>query len=420
MTADSSTITKQDAVPAQEEMARKEQLAKRLCIAQGLMMTAVTMVVPTRAPMVAAIKNGDAAATAKAMGAMTTVAGVLELVINPILGKLSDQYGRKPFLLLAPTVNSVLHTFVAMFPKSLPMQFVDRMISGMFIFGFIAPAHAAMADLFASSPQTLGVKMANAGTFFGVGCALGPLIGSKLGGARSFAASAAAFVATWFYVFFNFTETLPVANRKQFKLSDVNPVAFLKLFKTHTLKWLVSTTALQSFGDYVNIYDINNLFMMKVLNYGPSEIGNFATTVGVSQILGGKVTSNLIKQIGLKQTALLSNAMWILGMAMMGTARNTKQAFLALAIWTFGHQRSSPVDAYLQKYGGAEGMGRGEIIAAKGNMLAWAKIAIPLLYSNTFAWATSNGRNFPGLPYFLICGITALAQCSFWNAAPQD
>merc|ERR1740138_1674485 len=191
-------------------------------------------------------------------------AGIIELVLNPVLGKLSDQYGRKPFLLLAPTVNAVLHCLVAAFPGALTMQFIDRMISGMFIFGFLAPAQAAMADLYASNPQRLGIKAASAGTFFGVGCALGPLIGSKLQGAKSFFASAVAFVATWIYVNTQFTETLSKSSRKQFKFSDINPVAFLKLFKTKTLGWLVSTTALQSFGDYVNMYDINNLFMIKV------------------------------------------------------------------------------------------------------------------------------------------------------------
>lgn len=400
--------------------ARKDEIAKTICIATGVMMTAVTMVVPTRAPMVLKIKKGDAAATARAMGLMSTCAGIIELVLNPVLGKLSDAYGRKPFLLLAPTVNCVLHTLVAAFPGALAMQFIDRMISGMFIFGFAAPAQAAMADLYASNPQKLGIKAAQAATFFGVGCALGPFIGSKLQGGKSFLASAVGFVLTWLYVNSQYTETLSKEKRKEFKISDINPVAFLKLFRTKTLGWLATTQALQSFGDYVNIYDINNLFMIKVLGYGQSQIGNFATTVGCTQIAGGQFTGGLIKKVGLKPATLISNLSWIVGMAMMGTARNTKQAFLALAIWTFGHQRAVPVQSYVQKYGAAEGMGRAEIVGAAGNLLAYAKILIPLLYSNIFAWATSNGRNIPGLPYFLICALTGLSQLAFQNAQPED
>merc|ERR1719310_2122101 len=128
----------------------------------------------------------------------------------------------------------------------------------------------------------------------------------------------------------------------------------------------------------------------------------------------------MIKAFGLQNSTLAMNMLWILGMAMMGTARNTKQAFAALAIWTFGHTRSTPVDTYLQKYGAEQDMGRAEIVGAAGNMLAYAKIMIPLLYSNVFAWATSNGRNMPGLPYFVICAITGMSQLDFMNAKADD
>jgi len=215
-------------------------------------------------------------------------------------------------------------------------------------------------------------------------------------------------------------ETLTDDRKKKFNASDINPVAFLKLFKDKTLGWLAVTTGLQSFGDYVNIYDINNLFMIKVLGYDQGKIGNFATTVGVTQILGGKITGTLVKSIGLKNSQVFSNALWAIGMAMMGTAKTTQQAFTALFLWTFGHNRNTAcVSPYLQKYGSAAGMGRAEIVGATGNLNAYIKVLIPLFYSNLFAWATSGGRNMPGLPYFAICALTGLSQATFWQAAPE-
>jgi len=397
-----------------------EERARKLCIAAAFMMTAVTMVVPTRAPMVLQIKKGDAALTARAMGLMSTFAAIIELVVNPILGKLSDEHGRKFFLMMAPAVNAFLHSLVVLKPMSLPMQFIDRMISGSMIFGFAAPAQAALADLFSHDPQKLGVWTAGYGMYFGLGATIGPLIGSKLGGARSFFFSSLTFLAAMLYVQTSFEETLSESSKKKFKFSDINPVAFLKLFKEKTLTMLSCATALQSFGDYVNIYDINNLFMMKVLNYGPSQIGNFAMTVGLTQTAGGFVSKEVIKKVGLKQFTLFANLMWAIGMSTMGTARTTAHAFFALFLWTFGHQRNSGVSTYMQKYGQKQDMGKAEIIAANGNLLAYIKVLIPLFYSNLFAWATSNGRNMPGLPYFVISTLTMLSQIAFFAAAPQD
>lgn len=400
--------------------ARKDQIAKTLCIGTAIFMTAVTMCVPTRAPMVLLIKKGSAAETARAMGLMSTCAAIIELIANPIIGKMSDEHGRKPFLALAGCVNAFLHMCVAANPMSLTTQFADRMISGSMIFGFLAPAQAALADLFATNPARLGVWGATFGMYFGMGTTFGPLLGSKLGGPKSFFGSALVFLASTLFMSTQLPETLDPANKKKFKFSNINPVAFLSLFRERTLGMLGITTALQSFGDYVNIYDINNLFMMKTLNYGASEIGNFAMVVGVSQIVGGKVTQLLVRSTSLKQAALFANIMWAIGMSIMGTARSTSQAYLALALWTFGHQRNNSVAAYMQKYGAKLDMGRAEIVASSGNLLAYVKVMIPLFYSNMFAWATSNGRNMPGMPYFVISVLTAVSQFAFMQAAPED
>jgi len=410
----------QDGAAGATEDAKLEKRARILCIACGMWMTAVTMVVPTRAPMVLQIKKGDAALTARAMGLMSTCAALIELVVNPILGKLSDEHGRKLFMMMAPVVNAFLHTLVAARPNSLSMQFIDRMISGSMIFAFLAPAQAALADLFSHNTNKLGLWTAEYMMYFGVGTTIGPLIGSKLGGARSFFLSSLTFLATLAYINTTFEETLPESSKKKFKFSDINPVAFLKLFKDRTTGLLAGAGALQSFGDYVNIYDINNLFMIKVLGYGPSQIGNFATTVGITQSVGGKVSKEIIQRVGLKPFTLFSNMMWAIGMSTMGTARSTAHAFFALALWTFGHSRNSGVSTYMQKYGQAQDMGKAEIIAANGNLLAYIKVLIPLFYSNLFAWATSNGRNMPGLPYFMISTLTMLSQLTFMAAAPQD
>merc|ERR1719382_1752582 len=162
------------------------------------------------------IKKGDAAATAKIMGLMSTAAAIIELVVNPILAKMSDEYGRNPFMTLAPIINGVLHSCVAALPMSLPTQFLDRMISGSMIFGFLAPSQAAMADLYGKDPAILATWAAKAGMYTGIGTTLGPFIGSRLGGARSFLGSAITFLVALMFVQSNLRETLRDESKRKF------------------------------------------------------------------------------------------------------------------------------------------------------------------------------------------------------------
>jgi len=400
------------------EVARKEEVAKNLAVSAGLMMLSVTMIVPTRAPMVLAIKNGDIAATARSMGIMSSCAAIVELFVNPVLGRMSDQYGRRPFMMVAPLVNAFLHSMVALMPTNMTMMFVDRMISGSMIFAWAAPMQAAFSDLFAD-PKQLAMAGAKSGTFFGLGCAIGPFLGAKFGGARSMLASAVMFVITSLWISAKIPETLKDESKKEFRLAASNPLAFLNLFRTKTLASLTATLGLQSFGDYANIYDINNLYLKSEMDYGQQQVGTFAMSYGFTQIAGGLIGQTTIKSFGQKTHTLIQNVMMIVGMGLLGTSRNGRQLAICLMALMFSHQKSTGVGAYLQKHGTAAGMGRGEIVASTGNLNAIIKVFAPLVYSNLFAWATTHGRKVPGAPYFLIGFLTALSQLAFQQCDPD-
>merc|ERR1719491_2060899 len=105
---------------------------------------------------------------------------------------------------MAPCVNAFLHGLVAL----------------SMIFGYVAPAQASMADLYAKEPVKFGANMAQWGANFGLGCALGPFIGSRLQGPKSFFASAIMFLVAAAYMR-SIPETLQAENTKKFKISDI-------------------------------------------------------------------------------------------------------------------------------------------------------------------------------------------------------
>lgn len=391
----------------------KKRTVSRLSVASGLFISAVTIVAPKRAPMVLTIKRGDAAATARLMGLMSASAAALELVINPVFGRLADKYGRKPFLLLAPAMISASHLAVGLFPTSLVMAFADRTISGAMILSFVLAQNAALSDLF--SGQELVLALCQNGTALGVGSALGPLLGARMSGARAFKASAAMCIATCVWTWTNFSETLRRENVKEFSIVACSPLRFVELFRGKVMSSLAGIVGLQSCGDYINFLDVSFLNLKSNLGYGPSELSNFATAIGVSQIVGGKAMEILLKVAGQRSATFVSNTMWMVAMALLGSARSTLQLGLALVALTFGHQRGTAVGAQLMKHGQAAGMGGAEVAAAKANLMAVLKVFVPALYGNLYAWGTSRKRPIPGLPFYGIAMLTGLAQLIFWT-----
>jgi len=398
-------------------MERRESTAARLVLAEFMFVTAVAMVIPTRAPMVLEIKKGDAVATARILGLMSSIAAFIELFINPVFGQLSDMFGRKPFLLIAPAVDAFLHTLVAAFPRALPVTFVDRMITGSMIFAFKAPLSASLSDLF-TGPR-LAVWLARQGSAFGLGLGVGPYVGAKIGGAKSFFWSSVMFLASMLYVAGTLPETLPLDDRKKFNIAACSPLRFLKLFRGRVMSTLAVTVGMQSFGDYLNVYDINYLYLKTVFDVGQTEVGRYASAVGVTQFISGNVMGRAIKAIGQKGATLGANVMWSVAMGLLGSARSVRQIAVSLFAMCFGHMRNSAVSAYILKHGQDAGMGRSEIVAAQANLLAVLKVFIPLFYGNLFATATSNGRKMPGAPYFFIAFVTLLSQLCFWTVDPD-
>merc|ERR1712129_305485 len=105
----------------------------------------------------------------------------------------------------------------------------------------------------------MGGAGAKLGGYFGAGFAVGPFLGSLVGGQGAFALSTCFFTAAAAYVSKNVKESLAESQRKPFDIAAVAPFSFLKLFKTQAMTTLSVVLGLSSFAEYANIYDINFL-----------------------------------------------------------------------------------------------------------------------------------------------------------------
>lgn len=254
-------------------------------------------------------------------------------------------------------------------------------------------------------------------SFWGLGMIFGPFLGGMIGG--NFGPDWGFCSSSWFYfaaailISQTVPETLSEEKRRNAPVLDaaaMNPLRFLKLFKNRTTATLALALGFQDAGNFANVYDIQNLFFFKTLNYAPQDVGNFSTLWGVTQLIGGRAAKYTIKAWGGQMHTTVSNLLTAATYFCWAGARTSTGMGLVLVLAVLQHQRSSVVQAQLREMAVKKGVGQtAEVTAAMQSWLAVLKVLWPLVYARLYVYFTTAGRNQPGMPYYMI-GVLALAS----------
>src|SRR3954470_19498581 len=193
---------------------------------------AMGIVIPVLPKLVESFEGGDTARAAEMFGAMNTAWGVMQFLFMPVLGMLSDRFGRRPVILIS-CLGLGLDYFVMALAPTLAWLFVGRVVSGITAAN-ISTAFAYITDV------TPAEKRAGAfglmGAAFGLGFVLGPALGGVLGGIDPrlpFWVAGVLALVNAAYGFFVLPESLPTEKRATFAWSRANPVGSLKLLRSH-------------------------------------------------------------------------------------------------------------------------------------------------------------------------------------------
>jgi DHA1 family tetracycline resistance protein-like MFS transporter len=163
----------------------------------------------------------------------------MQFLFSPLLGSLSDKFGRRPVLLFSLFFNGIDYVIMACAP-TLPWLFLGRFLSGIAGASFTA-ASSYIADI--STPENRSVNFGVIGAAFGIGFIIGPALGGFLGqmGPRvPFWASALLCAINVIYGYFVLPESLDKANRRNISLKEANPFLVLKLLKKYPLVWAMT------------------------------------------------------------------------------------------------------------------------------------------------------------------------------------
>lgn len=194
------------------------------------------LVIPVMPKFVQMLSHGGTDIGARYYGLLLSLFGLMQFIFSPLLGCLSDRYGRRPILLISLFFNGIDYIILAL-ANSIPWLFVGRTLTGITSASFTT-ASAYIADV--SKPEERAQNFGIIGAAFGLGFIIGPAIGGMLGHydpRAPFWGGAILSLANLLYGYFILPESLKPENRRQFKLREANPVGALAMLGKYPVVW---------------------------------------------------------------------------------------------------------------------------------------------------------------------------------------
>ena len=261
---------------------------------------------------------------------MITAFSLMQFVFNPIWGRLSDRFGRRPILLIALFGTAVSHVLFAL-SGSLEMLFATRILTGLFS-ATVPTAMAYISDVTSSEERAKGMGLV--GAAFGLGFILGPAFGGILsgwGGIRLplFGAGMLSLAALAF-AFFSLSETVDTKNpvrRDYDRFNLLNLLRALRHPKLGVLFLIFFTVSLA----FSNLETVFALYLERVFDYSTTQAGYFFAMIGfISAFTQGVLIGKLAKRFG--ETRLITVATLILGLSFIMLPLTNRVVFFTMAV----------------------------------------------------------------------------------------
>lgn len=359
------------------------------------------IVVPVVPNLVVRLSDLSPAAASVWVGALLAAFSAMQFLCAPLLGALSDRFGRRPVLLLSLSGVCVNYLMLAWAP-SLAWLFVGRLITGATAAN-VSAATAYIADV--TPPAERAQRFGLVGAMFGLGFVLGPAMGGLLGGyglRLPFLAAAALAGLNVLYGVFVLPESLAPERRRAFAWRRANPAgtlgvvaadpAYVRLAFAWCCAWF-ALGALQS--SFVLANDLR-------LGWGPRENGAALAAVGVgSAVVQGFVVRRLVPRLGERRAALLGYVLAAAAYLLFAFAVRGWILYAAIAVQALGAISGPAVQAMVSVRAGPER--QGEVQGALASLQGLTAIVSPLIAGWLFGVFAPLG--LPGAP-FLLAALT--------------
>ncbi len=342
-------------------------------------------------------------------GVFVALWALMQFLVSPIVGSLSDRYGRRPVILLSTAGLAIDYLLMALAPN-LWWLAAGRIVSGITTASFTT-VYAYMADI--TTPENRARGYGLIGAAFSAGFVAGPLLGGVLGEwspRAPFWAAAAMSALAFAYGAFVLPESLAPDKRMAFSWSRANPLGALRLLRSHQeLTGLAVVNFLLYFAHHV-FSAVFVLYAADRYGWGAWQVGLLLAMVGaLDMLVQGTLTGPAVRRFGDRRTMIIGLCFGALGIACMGLAPTGwlfVAAMLPNALW--GLAMPTIQSLMTQRVSESE---QGQLQGANNSVGAIAGVVSPVFFGWVYSRSVGPEAALPfiGTPFLIAAGVLAAA-----------
>lgn len=356
---------------------------------------------------------------AYAYGALVAMYALMQFLFAPVLGALSDRFGRRPVILISLAGSAIDYIAMALSP-TLWFLYLTRAINGISGANFGA-CNAYVADV--TPPEKRAAAFGMIGAAFGIGFIIGPALGGLLASIDihlPFFVAAGLTALNWLYGYFVLPESLPPERRRPFSLARANPLGSLvRLAQRPVVLSLAYALTLWNLAMYA-LHATWVLYTAHRYNWSHLQIGLSLTCVGLgAAVVQGGLVRKIVPALGETRSILLGGSIATLAYAGYGLATEGWMIYVIILFASLGGIAGPALQSLITR--SVSPSEQGEVQGSLTSLASLMQIAGPVMGSIIFAWsiAPDRGVDLPGAS-FIVCAILALLGTLIaWSSAAK-
>ncbi|MBC8048279.1 MAG: TCR/Tet family MFS transporter [Fimbriimonadaceae bacterium] len=359
------------------------------------------IIIPVLPDLIRELNGGNYSDASRIGGWLLFAFAIMQFIFSPILGNLSDRFGRRPVLLFSLFGFGCDYLLMALAPDLLWL-FIGRMLAGITGASFTT-AGAYIADV--SPPEKKAQNFGLIGAAFGMGFIIGPALGGLLGelGSRvPFYGSAIITFLNFIYGFFILPESLPKEQRRKFEWKRANPLGALLHLKKYPLAYGLIISLICIYIAAHSVQSNWNFFTMGTFGWSERQVGLSLALVGLLVgLVQGVLIRYTIPKFGQKKSLYYGLALYTIGLILFGIASEGWMMFVFLIPYCLGGIGMPALQAIISSQVPANE--QGELQGSLTSLMSATSIIGPVLMTNTYAAFTAENApvHFAGAAFLL-------------------